>query len=138
MFARLQSGTQIKQYTLQEQLGRGASGDVWKASDGGQLVAIKFMNEQLVDSDQAEKHLKRLRRERRSRIIVELDFFQTLDFLQRLILPGGLGVFFNTHRIQFFLERSNFFFHLRKLLQHTLYGLRHGIGIGILPAVRHL
>jgi serine/threonine protein kinase len=40
----LQAGTRIKHYVLQERLGRGAAGDVWRASDSSQEVAIKFMN----------------------------------------------------------------------------------------------
>lgn len=40
----LQPGTRIKQYVLQERLGRGAVGEVWKANNGKQEAAIKFVN----------------------------------------------------------------------------------------------
>jgi serine/threonine protein kinase len=59
----LGSGTQIKHYTLVQLLGKGASGEVWKATDGTQEVAIKFMNEALMKSAAAAKHRQRLERE---------------------------------------------------------------------------
>lgn len=59
----LSSGTQIKNYTLVQLLGRGASGEVWKATDGTKEVAIKFMNEALMTSAAAAKHRHRLERE---------------------------------------------------------------------------
>jgi serine/threonine protein kinase len=56
-------GTKIKTYTLEKQIGRGASGEVWKASDDTRAVAIKFMNESLMRSSTAAKHRERLERE---------------------------------------------------------------------------
>jgi serine/threonine protein kinase len=56
-------GTRIKNYTLERQLGRGASGEVWKAYDETKTVAIKFMNENLMTSTSAAKHRERLIRE---------------------------------------------------------------------------
>ena len=59
----LSPGDQIKGYTLEEQLGKGASGEVWKASDGLKTVALKLMNPALIQSTSAAKHMTRLRRE---------------------------------------------------------------------------
>jgi serine/threonine protein kinase len=56
-------GTQVKQWLLERQLGRGASGEVWRAKDGTRIAAIKFMNENLLLSSASEKHLRRLERE---------------------------------------------------------------------------
>jgi eukaryotic-like serine/threonine-protein kinase len=60
---QLAPGTIIKSYTLEERIGRGASGEVWKASDGSKTAAIKFMNENLMRGASAEKHRQRLQRE---------------------------------------------------------------------------
>ncbi len=59
----LAPGTIVKQYTLEQLLGRGASGEVWRASDGTKTAAIKFMNEALMKSASAAKHRQRLDRE---------------------------------------------------------------------------
>jgi serine/threonine protein kinase len=59
----LKPGTQIKNYVLERQLGAGASGEVWKASDGVKSVALKLMNEHLLKSANAQKHRQRLERE---------------------------------------------------------------------------
>lgn len=59
----LKPGTRVKNYTLERQLGRGASGEVWKAYDDTKTVAIKFMNENLMTSASAAKHRERLIRE---------------------------------------------------------------------------
>ena len=59
----LKPGTRVKNYTLERQLGRGASGEVWKAYDETKTVAIKFMNENLMTSASAAKHRERLIRE---------------------------------------------------------------------------
>ncbi|MCU0511673.1 MAG: serine/threonine protein kinase [Anaerolineae bacterium] len=59
----LQPGTRIKSYTLEALLGRGASGEVWRATDGKKTVAIKFMNEALLTGASAAKHRQRLERE---------------------------------------------------------------------------
>ncbi len=59
----LKPGTRIKSYTLERQLGKGASGEVWKAYDETKTVAIKFMNENLMTSASASKHRERLIRE---------------------------------------------------------------------------
>jgi serine/threonine protein kinase len=59
----LAPGIKIKQYTLEQLLGRGASGEVWRATDGTKLAAVKFMNEALMKSSSAPKHRQRLERE---------------------------------------------------------------------------
>jgi serine/threonine-protein kinase len=59
----LKPGTKIKNYVLERQLGAGASGEVWKASDGVKSVALKLMNEHLLKSANAQKHRMRLERE---------------------------------------------------------------------------
>ncbi|HLV36576.1 MAG TPA: protein kinase, partial [Spirillospora sp.] len=60
---QLQPGQRIKNYVLEEQLGKGASGEVWKANDGVKTVALKLMNPQLLSSRNVSKHLTRLQRE---------------------------------------------------------------------------
>lgn len=60
---QLTPGTRIKNYVLEEQLGKGASGEVWKASDGTKTVALKLMNPQLLNSRNVAKHFTRLQRE---------------------------------------------------------------------------
>lgn len=59
----LKAGVKIKTYTLERQLGRGASGEVWKAYDAFKTVAMKFMNENLMTSANAAKHRVRMERE---------------------------------------------------------------------------
>lgn len=59
----LQPGSKIKHYTLEAPIGSGASGEVWKATDGSRTVAIKFMNEHLLTAKTAAKHRQRLQRE---------------------------------------------------------------------------
>jgi serine/threonine protein kinase len=59
----LAAGVHVKNYILEAQLGIGSSGDVWRANDGEKTVAIKFMNEQLLQSAAAQKHRQRLERE---------------------------------------------------------------------------
>ncbi len=61
--SELAPGDQIKNYTLESQLGKGASGEVWKANDGMKTVALKLMNPALIQSASAAKHMTRLRRE---------------------------------------------------------------------------
>lgn len=56
-------GMQIRNYILEEQLGKGASGEVWKANDGTKTVALKLMNPQLLTSRNVSKHFTRLQRE---------------------------------------------------------------------------
>ena len=53
---RLAVGTKIRNYTLDERIGHGASGEVWKANDGSKTVAMKFMNQQLVNSEAAAQY----------------------------------------------------------------------------------
>lgn len=60
---QLTPGLKVKNYVLDERIGKGASGEVWKASDGSKTVAIKFMNENLLRGATAEKHRQRLQRE---------------------------------------------------------------------------
>ncbi|MBZ0299436.1 MAG: serine/threonine protein kinase, partial [Anaerolineae bacterium] len=60
---QLTPGMRIKNYVLEEQLGKGASGEVWKASDGMKTVALKLMNPQLLASRNVSKHFTRLQRE---------------------------------------------------------------------------
>lgn len=54
MPVELQPGTRIKNYLLRERLGRGAAGEVWKATDNGREVAIKFMNLRGDEQEQAK------------------------------------------------------------------------------------
>ena len=63
MSVDLKPGAKVKNYTLERQLGKGASGEVWKAYDSQKTVAIKFMNENLMSSPSAAKHRARLERE---------------------------------------------------------------------------
>lgn len=63
MSVDLRTGARVKNYTLERQLGKGASGEVWKAYDSQKSVAIKFMNENLMSSPSAAKHRARLERE---------------------------------------------------------------------------
>ncbi|HYO87522.1 MAG TPA: protein kinase [Candidatus Limnocylindrales bacterium] len=63
MAVDLRPGVKVKNYTLERQLGKGASGEVWKAYDSQKTVAIKFMNENLMSSPSAAKHRARLERE---------------------------------------------------------------------------
>lgn len=63
MVVDLRPGVKVKNYTLERQLGKGASGEVWKAYDSQKTVAIKFMNESLMSSPSAAKHRARLERE---------------------------------------------------------------------------
>ena len=63
MSVELKAGAKVKNYTLERQLGKGASGEVWKAYDSQKTVAIKFMNENLMSSPSATKHRARLERE---------------------------------------------------------------------------
>jgi serine/threonine protein kinase len=64
--AELAPGISIKQYRLEQLLGRGASGEVWRATDGSKIVAIKFMNEALMQSQSVAKHRQRMEREIKS------------------------------------------------------------------------
>lgn len=57
------AGMKVKSYTLESSLGSGASGEVWLANDGTKQVAIKFMNEALMQGPSAAKHRQRLERE---------------------------------------------------------------------------
>jgi len=60
---QLEPGLTIRQYTLEGRLGSGASGEVWRAHDGTQTVAMKFMNEQLVNNAAADQYRDQLQAE---------------------------------------------------------------------------
>jgi serine/threonine protein kinase len=53
---QLEAGQPIKHYVLEQRLGSGASGEVWRAGDGTRVVAMKFMNQQLVNSEAAAQY----------------------------------------------------------------------------------
>lgn len=59
----LESGLQIKHYTLESLIGIGATGEVWKAHFAERTVAIKFMNESLLNSADFDKHRHRFKTE---------------------------------------------------------------------------
>jgi serine/threonine protein kinase len=59
----LEPGLQIQKYMLEQRLGSGASGEVWRANDGERYVAMKFMNEQLVNSESADHYRQQLETE---------------------------------------------------------------------------
>jgi len=63
MSVLLKPGAKIKHYLLEERLGRGSSGDVWRANDGAQSVAIKFMNESLLTSKAAPHYRQQMEAE---------------------------------------------------------------------------
>ena len=60
--AKFTPGSSIKSYFLEERLGYGASGEVWKANDGAIKVALKLLNPQLLRSARGRK--QRLHQER--------------------------------------------------------------------------
>jgi serine/threonine protein kinase len=61
---RFTPGNVIREkYTLEKLMGVGASGEVWRAKNAQQIVAIKFMNQNLLSSEKAGKHRERLERE---------------------------------------------------------------------------
>lgn len=62
----IQIGTQIDQYRLDAPLGSGASGEVWRATDGVRFVAVKLMHPALMDSPDAARHLQRFHDEARA------------------------------------------------------------------------
>jgi len=57
MIVEIQAGTRIGKYVLQERLGRGAAGEVWRALEGSREVAIKFMN--LPDNEQERERYRK-------------------------------------------------------------------------------
>ncbi|MBZ0286684.1 MAG: serine/threonine protein kinase, partial [Anaerolineae bacterium] len=59
----MEPGQTINQYTLEQRLGSGASGEVWRAHDGTQVVAMKFMNEGLMNGDAAAQYRDHLETE---------------------------------------------------------------------------
>ncbi|MEO0564771.1 MAG: protein kinase, partial [Chloroflexota bacterium] len=59
----LTAGIDVDQYTLEEQVGSGSSGEVWRATVDGEVFALKFLNERLLTGDEADLHLKRFRGE---------------------------------------------------------------------------
>lgn len=58
-----QVGDRISKYELIEQLGKGASGEVWRATDGEKPCAIKILNLSLLQRSDADKHRERFNRE---------------------------------------------------------------------------
>lgn len=56
----LAPGLTFKNYLLERKLGTGASAEVWRASDGAKTVALKILNEDLLERPDAEKHYRRL------------------------------------------------------------------------------
>jgi serine/threonine protein kinase len=59
-------GLLVDQYRLEANVGNGASGEVWRASDGKQVVALKFINKRLLEGDNANIHRGRFRDEVRT------------------------------------------------------------------------
>lgn len=62
-FTDLAQDVQIDGFTLDERLGYGSSGEVWRAHDAMRQVAIKFMNLELITSPQADRHRARFHNE---------------------------------------------------------------------------
>src|SRR5215470_19400646 len=62
----LETGQHIANYILEGRLGSGASGEVWQANDGARTVAMKFMNEGLVNGQDADQHRRGLEAEVRA------------------------------------------------------------------------
>ena len=60
---QLEIGQQIGNYTLEGRLGSGASGEVWRANDGTRIVAMKFMNEMLINGTAADHYRRGLETE---------------------------------------------------------------------------
>ncbi len=71
-----QPGDRVDHYTLVEQVGAGASGEVWQARDALRTVAIKFMNANLLRGETADKHRKR--------------FYGEIKALERLLRVDGV------------------------------------------------
>jgi serine/threonine protein kinase len=55
--------TNVAGFRLTEQVGIGSAGEVWKATDGEQQVAVKFLNTILLESPESKKHLHRFKNE---------------------------------------------------------------------------
>ncbi len=59
----LTAGLLVSRYHLEQCLGVGACGEVWRASDGLRQVAIKFINANLLTDSEVARHQARLRSE---------------------------------------------------------------------------
>ena len=58
-FTDLVPGVQMDGFTLDERVGYGSSGEVWRAHDAMRQMAIKFMNVDLITGDHADRHRAR-------------------------------------------------------------------------------
>lgn len=56
----LRAGAQFKHYTLERKLGSGSSAEVWQAHDTSKWIALKILNQDLLERDDVEKHRARL------------------------------------------------------------------------------
>lgn len=77
----LESGVQVKQYTLESLIGTGATGEVWKAHFGERTVAIKFMHEALLNSPDFDRHRHRFKTEINALVRLKKSYVPTIyDF----------------------------------------------------------
>jgi serine/threonine protein kinase len=91
----LETGLPIRHYVLDGRLGSGASGEVWRAWDGTGVVAIKFMNEQLVMGGAADHYRRCLETE-----------IRVLGLLRHRHIPALLDHDLNCERPYLVMEYS--------------------------------